>query len=214
MRSRSMTIPDRAKVKLVYQATKNFNTATGMDQAFGLNYIYQPGNFSPLADATNSALGQLSWAKWYQSCYVGGSKIEVSLVNNIQREGAGEAPVWFTVTPWTQVLLSSDNTDVQPFQRTPYNKHKLIPLNCSVPQRIKHYMSVKKIEGKGRCIDDESFWSRVSIAANGFDGTPTQKSYWHIGVWNADGSASNIDITYMVKITYYVTLFQRWQLAT
>lgn len=209
-----MTIPDRAQVQLVYQATKNFTASTGLDQAFGLNFVYQPGNYSPLNDATYSALGQKNWAQWFQTVFVAGSKIEIELVNNVQRLGTGETPVWFTITPWAQALLASSNTDIQPFQRTPYNKHILIPLNCSIPQKLSHYMSVKKFVGKDRLIDDEGYWSNCLVSANGYDGTCTNKLYWHLGIWNADGTASTLDVTYMVKITYYCTMFRRWQLAS
>lgn len=210
-----MTIPDRAKVKLVYNKAFKFSTASGMDQAFQLNGIYQPGNYAPLSDATTSALGQKSWAQWYSNYYCGGSKIQVQLVNNSPRDAAAsQEPIWFTLTPWGLSTLAADNTDSPPYQSTPYNKCKLIPLNASTPQKLSHYMSVNKFEGKKMNINDENYWGSVSVVANGFDLPPTSRLYWHLGVWNADQTVTTLDITYTVKITYYVTLFKRWQLAT
>ncbi len=207
---------DRGQVKLVYHAEKTVNSVSGLDQAFGMNFVYQPGNFSPLNDATNSALGQKSWAQWYQYCYVGGSKIQVKVTNNTLRNSvlANQEPIWFTVIPWGQVSLAADNTDHQPYRSTPYNKHKLLPLNCSTPQTINHYMSVKKFEGRSRPMDEELYSSYVSVSTNGYDFTAPNKLYWHLYLGNGEGLSGNIDVTYEVKITYYCTLYKRWQLTT
>lgn len=215
-----MTIPDRAKVKLVYHAIDTITNVPAFDQPFALNWVYQPGNFSPLADSSFSAQGQLTWARWFQNSFVGGSKIEVKITNNINRQAAGnEAPIFVCLIPWLQNNINTDNTDTAPYLSTPYNRHKMLPQNCSVPTTLRHYMSVKKLFGKGRCIDDEAFWGKCITVSSGaptagFDGKPTQDCYWHLYVANADnaGGVIDVDITYEVKITYYVTLFGRWQL--
>lgn len=73
---------------------------------------------------------------------------------------------------------------------------------------VKHYMSTKKMFGRGKILNDYNFYESTSGAE-----PPANQWYWQLFMWNQTGGAPEADgvlrVGAQITVTYYVCFSNR-----
>lgn len=181
--------------KLPYFAVHNLVSAISGTAT----YIYRGNDiFDPnFTGVGGQPTGMDQLALLYSRFRVRGSRMTVVATNN------SLVPMVVTLVPTS----SSGATTTDVAATLPYAKTVTLVANTggASTKILSSYISTKKVFGLRRLGDETDYTS-------GFAASPAFVWFWRINASSADGSTSH-DIVFSVKITYYVELWNRVQLA-
>lgn len=182
----------------MYYVEDTFNTgnlpAGIYRDRYALNGLYDPY----LGAGGGQPSGFATMAAQYGQYYVHGSKITVRVTRD---DGNTNRPYDMCICPISFFGATTPPTTFATYREQPYCKSAMgTQINTDGVHTLSAYMSVNKIEGM------QDTWAssfRGGIAAN-----PTSLPEWHV-VFRDPIGATNIQLDYSVKITYYVTWINR-----
>lgn len=187
------------RTKLVYCGRHTAPAAVSDEQLYRGNSLFDPdftgGGHQPMYFDQLTAV--------YKKYLVRASKIEVTALNTA---ASGNSLAYIFLLPnRSSSLLTGVYSGPAGLREAPRVKYKIIRTVDSNPvTQIKAYMSSRTVYGK---TDFDHRDSAASVTTN-----PTQGWYWHI-VTNTVDNATNLNIDYDVRITYYVDLYNLEQTA-
>lgn len=197
-RLRSVIVPDRLSVKLRYQTIEYRTTGSGPA------YVHiMSGNGPYDADQTHVGHQPTGWDQWsnfYNSYYVAASKISIEFQNL-----DASVPVIATLIPSQNEWTTADLINKIPWEET-NARSKLIHVRDSGNSRLfmKHYWTTNKAMST-RASDIQS-----AMQAS-YNAVPASEWFWNLILQTHNGT-DDLEIVYVVRVTYYVTFFGKWNL--
>lgn len=191
-------LPDRLHVKLVYREQFSSAQSPGSNLA---ELIYQ-GN-SPFDPAGGAGSGQPElWTEWsamYQRYLCTGSKIDVVSQLNNASTGPNTGMTMITHSPYIGGYAS-----INAMMEDPYCRRKAIKANyigTGMNRQVYSCSTAKALNRTQANIRDDNDFTAL-VTAN-----PAIVWYWHVG--NFVPGSNDQSLIVDVKITYYVTFYNR-----
>lgn len=188
-------VPDQMFVKMTYRDLFTQLESLGQfgTKIYRANSIFDPDQ----SGVGGQPLGRDQWSNFYSRYQVMGSKITVSCQPTVNH--GGNSNIALAPTDTTTAI-----NGVAQLMEQPYSKGCILPLASCKPVYLTQYMSTKAKFGY-KDITQEDDLSSVQ------NGNPAEQWYWTLGTANFGTDQKSIDFN--VKITYYVRLFDRTDLA-
>lgn len=209
------TIPeiraDRMKGKFHWQTEYGVGANKGIVTQFSLN---GPGDVQS-SFGTYAPAGFTEWMNQYYNYKCYGSKIEVNVTNSVSGT-AGFQPYLLMVIPFGTALggaagLPSTANGWGELASTAYAK-QIVPTPEFPQATLKSYMSSRVIDGrtKAEWEGDPNYQSLYS----GLNVLPFNEQYWGVYINSADFSSNIPNARLVVKLTYYVQMYNAIVLLT
>jgi len=187
-------LPDKLQVKLPYTERYDILTAAGSAayQRMSGNSAYDPD----YTGAGQQPLGFDEWKAFYTKYVVKGSKCDVQIVPVGSNYSYESVLVPF---PGTSASASSNLDNLKAMQ---YAKWGVSQTSGNL-RRMSTYMDTTKLYGKPNITDE------IDPAFSALIGSdPAEEWTWQIGVQPCDRASTVYCVVY-VKMTYYITFFDR-----
>lgn len=190
---KTLTVPDRIKVKLPYHTVINYASAVGVqDQVFNLNSIYDPDR----TGVGHQPLGFDQWAAFYNRYRVYGVKVRWTITNR------SEVPVNVALIGNNDptMVLGNDNL----FEQSHMNKVQIGSKNGIDTKVITKYFTPARLTGRPLVsyVSDDRY--QATMINN-----PIETIVGHFYIANADASVQALACNCSIHITYMVELFDR-----
>lgn len=197
MKVRGTMMPDVTFARLKYTDNYTFNTVSDIltEQVFRGNSLHDPD----LTGTGHQAMGHDFWKAFYSKYNVSACKIEIRYNSSTQ---TSNSLLNFGVVPTlSSTALSTSDVDV--YNEHPKSKYRITAGSNSSAGKgyIKHYQTTARMFGRTHTTNDDIF-------ETAFDSNPGSAWYWHVYAGTMD-ETSDIDITFNVKLTYYVKMYQQ-----
>lgn len=190
---KTLTVPDRLKVKLPYHTIVNYTSAAGVqDYVFNINSIWDPDR----SGVGHQPLGRDQWAAFYNRYRVYGVKIRWSLTNK------SGVPCLMSMIGNNDPVMVLSNDSM--FEQSHMNKKHVGATGGIDTKYITKYFTLPRITGRpiSAYVGDDRY--QATMGSN-----PLETIVAHLYVANADGGVTPLAANASIHITYYVELFDR-----
>lgn len=190
---KTLTVPDRLKVKLPYHTVVNYTGALGVqDYVFNLNSIWDPDR----TGVGHQPLGRDQWAAFYNRYRVYGVQIRWSFTNK------SDVPANIALVGNNDPVMVLGNDAM--FEQSHMNKKQVGAKGGIDTKVITKYFTPARITGRPLVsyVADDRY--QATMNAN-----PQETIVAHFYCANADGGTNPLAGNATIHITYYVELFDR-----
>lgn len=198
--------PDRLRIKFRYSDTINIISTLGnlTDYVFRGNSLFDPDYTS----TGHQPFGLDQWNSLYGQYKVYGSSIWVKALNETASGTNDQYSSCIAIVPSTQTAAFPGTTLAGGIEELPYARCRVFN-NAIGKNEVSHYMPTHRlVASSAKAVADDD-WQYSSA----FNSNPLAGWFWHVLTGPISGTSETVNITYLVRLTYYCELYYRDNLA-
>lgn len=157
--------------------------------------------------------GVQRWGGFYVSYWITACAITIDITNLMS-----DSDLITAIYPSNTAAPTHASTDTPPYVTVPYSKYVASSISTGGPavKRIRHYHTMSKLLGrsKGAINNDLSYIGGLNLAGSPSSPASGNRAYWIITHTNSANSKASSIIGVFIKMTFYVTMFNRFDSST